>query len=148
MHSPLMKTIHHLARCSTQYRDHQLKGSGLTGYQAPYLPLICRKPGLTQDEIAQQLHVNRSSVTRQLTLLEQEGFITRQRSESDRRSIQIYPEQKLLDMMPTLKSIFHTFRSAITDQMTADEVHTLTTLLDKLSARAEQLMKDCEGDAQ
>lgn len=142
MQSPLMKRLHHIARCSTQYRDQMLKGSGLTGCQAPYLPVICNHPGLTQDELARKLHVNRSSVTRQLTSLEDGGFITRKRSEMDRRSIQIYPEQKLLDTMPTLRHIFRTFRENITDELTEDEIQTLGILLEKLSDRAERLMQE------
>ncbi|NLO86169.1 MAG: MarR family transcriptional regulator [Clostridiales bacterium] len=144
MQSRIMKHIHHISRCSTLYRDLQLKDSGLTGYQAPYLPIIYRNPGLTQDELAKKLHVNRSSVTRQLALLEEDGFVTRQRSHSDKRSIQVYPQEKLNAAMPELRKIFANFRAAITDQMTAQEVHTLTVLLEKLSQRAEELINECE----
>jgi len=71
----LMKNISTIARCATLYRDQQLTEIGLNGYQAPYVPEICAAPGIAQEQLAQQLHVNRSSVTRQLMLLEENGFI-------------------------------------------------------------------------
>lgn len=139
-----MKKIHIIARCSTLYRDRQLEGSGLTGYQAPYLPEIERNPGLTQEELAQKLHVNRSSVTRQLSLLEEEGFITRQRSEADRRTIQVFPTAKLTGILPRIRSIFGDFRTAATASLTAAEVETLSKLLDKVADNAELLVRESQ----
>lgn len=139
MQPKVIKQINIIARCSTLFRDFQLKGTGLSGYQAPYLPEISQNPGLTQEELAQRLHVNRSSVTRQLVLLEQEGFITRLRSKTDRRSIQVFPTQKLAEMLPRLRQINHAFRSGAAENLTAQEVVVLSSLLDKLAAGAEAL---------
>ncbi len=72
-------------------RDALIADCGLSGWQAPYIPEICAAPGITQDQLALRLHVNRSNVTRQLAMLEENGFVLRRRSESDRRAVEVYP---------------------------------------------------------
>ena len=82
MKQHLMRNINTISRCAALYRDAHLADCGLSGWQAPYIPEICAAPGITQDQLALRLHVNRSNVTRQLAMLEENGFVLRRRSES------------------------------------------------------------------
>ena len=66
MKQHLMRNINTISRCAALYRDAHLADCGLSGWQAPYIPEICAAPGITQDQLALRLHVNRSNVTRQL----------------------------------------------------------------------------------
>lgn len=128
-----------ISRCTSLYRDKKLSVCGISGYQAPYLPEICAHPGITQDQIAQNLHVNRSSVTRQLTLLEENGMIYRKRSVSDRRAVEVYPTQKGLDILPTVRETFCSWREELTADLTGEQKEMLEDLLDKLSRKAEEI---------
>lgn len=136
----LMRQINSIARCSMLYRDFQLRDTDISGYQSPYLPEIQRNPGQTQEELAQKLHVNRSTVTRHLTTLEQSGYITRTRSETDKRILQVYPTAKLTAMLPMLRHIFRNFRLGAAQALTAEEEALLGRLLDKLALGAEELV--------
>lgn len=139
MPRPLMRSISTIARCATLFRDENLACLGLNGYQAPYVPVICAEPGITQEQLAQRLHVNRSSVTRQLTLLEEGGFILRQRSEKDRRAMHVYPTQRMREALPEVLGTFVRWREALTEGLTQEELCTLETLLDRLAGRAEEI---------
>ena len=79
MKQHLMRNINTISRCAALYRDAHLADCGLSGWQAPYIPEICAAPGITQDQLALRLHVNRSNVTRQLAMLEENGFVLRRR---------------------------------------------------------------------
>lgn len=136
----LMRQIHLIARCSMLYRDSRLKNAGFSGSQSPYLPEIGRNPGLTQEELAQRLHVNRSTVARHMAALEKQGFLTRVRSETDRRVLQVYPTEKLTAMLPRLHGIFRAFRTGASENLTDEEEALLGRLLDKLAAGAEALV--------
>ena len=103
------------------------------------MPVICAEPGITQEQLAQRLHVNRSSVTRQLTLLEEGGFILRQRSEKDRRAMHVYPTQRMREALPEVLGTFARWRDALTEGLTQEELCTLETLLDRLAGRAEEI---------
>lgn len=135
----LMKNINIISRCATLYRDKALLACGLNGYQAPYVPELCRSPGIAQDQLAQRLHVNRSSVTRQLALLEENGFITRVRSQADSRAMEVYPTEKMQQALPLVQASFHAWRSMLTEDLTNEELETLEALLERLARKAEEL---------
>lgn len=137
MKRSLMRNLNIITRCATLYRDEALRDCGVTGYQTPYFPEICRNPGISQDQLAQSLHVNKSSVTRQLALLEENGFITRQRNESDRRAIEVYPTEKMLLTLPVVRESFKSWHEMITVGLTEEELHTLEDLAERLAQRAE-----------
>ncbi len=92
---------------------------------------------LTQEQLAQRLHVNRSSVTRQLTLLEKNGFITRQRSADDKRAVEVYPTEKMQRALPIVRDTFLRWRLALTEGLAAQELELLETLLERLACRAQ-----------
>lgn len=139
MSRPFTKSIAIIARCATLYRDNKLTDCGLNGVQAPYIPLIAQNPGITQDQIAQNLHVNRSNVTRQLALLEENGFITRKRSEVDRRAVEVYPTDKALEVLPYVRESFRNWREELTLNLTDRQIETLEELLDLVAQRAEEI---------
>lgn len=139
MKKHLMKNINTISRCATLYREEKLADCGINGYQAPYLPELCANPGITQEQLAQKLHVNRSSVTRQLTFLEKNGFVRRVRSESDHRAIEVYPTQKAEEALPLVWETFRSWREALTAELTWQQMDTLEELLDILARRAEEL---------
>lgn len=139
MKGNLVHNIGLIARCATLYRDARLGHLGISGYQASYVTQICRCPGISQDQLAQKLHVNRSSVTRQLALLEENGFITRCRSDSDRRILCVYPTEKMRQALPVVRECFHAWRSSLTEGLNEDEINTLESLLERLVERAEEL---------
>ena len=135
----LMKNINTIARCATLYRDQHLTEIGLNGYQAPYVPEICATPGITQEQLAQRLHVNRSSVTRQLMLLEENGFIYRRRSTDDRRAVEVYPTKKMEAALPIVRNTFLRWRTALTEGLIKEELELLETLIERLANRAQEI---------
>lgn len=135
-----MRYIHTIARCANLYHDEALQSAGLSPYQSAYIPVICVNPGITQDQIARQLHVNRSSVTRQLTALEESGFVTRRRSTDDRRAVEVYPTDKALAVLPAVREARRKWRSLLLEGMTDTEREALDQLLARLAERAESLI--------
>lgn len=139
MKQHLMRNINTISRCAALYRDTHLANCGLSGWQAPYLPEVCAAPGITQDQLALRLHVNRSNVTRQLAMLEENGFVTRRRSESDRRTVEVYPTQKAQDTLPAVRAVYRTWRETLFYDLSPEERDQLEALLDRLAHRAEDI---------
>ena len=113
MKQHLMRNINTISRCAALYRDAHLADCGLSGWQAPYIPEICAAPGITQDQLALRLHVNRSNVTRQLAMLEENGFVLRRRSESDRRAVEVYPTQKAEETLSAVRAVYRSSRDKL-----------------------------------
>ena len=135
-----MRNITTISRCAVLYRDQRLKQWDLTGWQAPYLPLVCENPGITQDQLALRLRVNPSNVTRQLTMLEQNGFITRRRSESDRRTVEVYPTEKAQQMLEPVREVFRAWREELFCGLEASERELLEELMERLARRSEAIL--------
>lgn len=135
-----MRYINTIARCANLYHDEALRSAGLSSYQSSYIPIVCARPGITQDQIARELHVNRSSVTRQMTALEESGFVTRRRSPDDRRAIEVYPTDKARAVLPAVREARKNWRSMLLEGMTDDEREALDELLARLADRAEAII--------
>lgn len=135
-----MRNINVISRCSALYQDAHLGDCGLSGWQARYLPEICHSPGITQDQLALRLHINRSNVTRQLTALEENGFVTRRRSESDRRAIEVYPTDKAVQALPVVHEVYRNWREQLFRDLSPEERDQLDRLLDRLARRAEEIL--------
>ena len=78
-------------------------------------------------------------MTRQLAMLEENGFITRCRSDSDRRLMQVYPTEKMKQALPVVRECFHSWRDSLTEGLSEEEISTLERLLTRLAERAEGL---------
>lgn len=135
-----MRYINTIARCANLYHDEALRSAGLSSYQSSYIPIVCAKPGITQDQIARELHVNRSSVTRQMTSLEENGFVTRRRSSDDRRAVEVYPTDKAQAVLPAVREARKNWRSLLLEGMTDEEREALDVLLARLADRAQSLV--------
>ena len=133
MKQHLMRNINTISRCAALYRDAHLADCGLSGWQAPYIPEICAAPGITQDQLALRLHVNRSNVTRQLAMLEENGC------ESDRRAVEVYPTQKAEETLSAVRAVYRSWREKLFYDLTSEERDRLESLLERLARRAEDI---------
>ena len=89
--SLFMRELDSIARCAAQYRAEQLAPLGLKSCHASYLLEICSCPGISQEQLARRTYFSKSSVARQLAVLEEAGFVRRVCSDSDRRVTRLYP---------------------------------------------------------
>ena len=96
----IAREINVLFRCGAQYRTEALAPMGLKACHASYLLEISAHPGISQDQLAQRILINKSNVARQVAVLEEEGYIRREPSPQDRRVMELYPTQKALVMKP------------------------------------------------
>ncbi len=132
----LMRYINIISRCGLLWRGDKLRGTGLKPGQAPYILALCHTPGLSQEQIARRVYIDKSNVTRHLGALEREGFVERRQSEADRRVTLVYPTQKAYDIHPYVRQITHEWNEYLTEGWTEEEVTALKTLLDRVSDRA------------
>ena len=92
--SEIIRNVTEIVRCTSQYRTEYLAPMGLKSCHASYLTEICANPGISQDKLASIICINKSNVARQAAILEEEGFITRIPSTTDKRIMQLFPPKK------------------------------------------------------
>ena len=144
MHS-FMRQISITYRCAMRYRERELADTGLAGCQTPYLTALYRRPGLTQEELAKDLNVNKSSVTRQLAVLEEQGYVRRESDPADKRSLLVFPTDKALELRDRLFRCYREWNEYLTQDLSEEEKATLSGLMVRIAAKAEAYVKGGDG---
>lgn len=93
-----------LARTVNRLWTEEFKQYDLSPAHAYLLRLILAEPGLLQRDIAAQLGLSKSTVTRFIDSLEQRGYLSRKFSNTDGRESTIYPARKALAIQKKLEA--------------------------------------------
>lgn len=131
-----------IGRCGTQFRSEKMALYGLKACHTSYLRNICDRPGISQDRLAQTIYFNKSNVARQCAILEEQGYITRQPSATDKRVLELYPTEKALALLPSIRFIEQEWDDLLTADLTPEEMDTVNSVLDKMKQKAGAWMED------
>lgn len=140
--SELTHNITDIARCAAQYRTEELAPLGLKACHGSYLSVICACPGITQDQLARRIFINKSNVARQLTILEEEGFVARRSCTEDKRAMRVYPTDKALEVLPKINAILVRWEEYLTQDLSEKEKILLTQMLCKMKLHAADWMEN------
>lgn len=136
-----MKNVDIVSHSATLFRDERFVDTPFCGYQSKYILEICRHPGITQEEIAKTLYVNKSNVARQVKVLQKQGYVIIEKKQGNKRANALYPTQSLLDYYPIIEGTHGEWRELLTADFTQDEKEELLRLTQKLSDKAEEIIK-------
>ena len=89
----IMKDITEITRISVQYRTDSFAPMGLKACHGSYLQEICARPGISQEQLAESICINKSNAARQAAALEEGGFINRCCCDKDKRIMRLYPTE-------------------------------------------------------
>ncbi|MGH1540222.1 MAG: MarR family winged helix-turn-helix transcriptional regulator [Arenicella sp.] len=95
-----------LSRLTTKVWKKAYSKLGLSPAHAYLLRLVIEQPGLVQRDIALELNLEKSTLTRFIDKLVEEGYLKRTSPESgNHREQAIFPTQKTQDIADSLQSI-------------------------------------------
>ena len=137
----LMHHVAEIARCAALFRQEELTPLGLKSCHSSYIAAICACPGITQDQLARRIFINKSNVARQLVILEEDGYVERRPSTEDKRAIQVFPTRKAIDTMPEIIRIFRVWESFVAQDLSEEERKSLAAILEKMKARSADWME-------
>ena len=136
----MFRLIHVINRCGGIYRADRLKDTELGPNHHRYLFSVCRHPGISQEELARRVYINKSNVTRHLTYLESCGYVERKQSEEDKRVTLVYPTEKANTILPTLREISHTWEDTVMEDFSEEEILLLKSMLTRISEKAASII--------
>ena len=138
----IMKDITEITRVSVQYRTDSFAPMGLKACHASYLTEICANPGISQDQLASRICINKSNVARQAAILEEDGFITRTPSSTDKRIMQLFPTEKTLELLPQISQVLVNLEYYLTGDLSEEEKNLLESLLSKTLEKASDWLEN------
>ena len=134
----LMRMINVLSRCYTMYRGDRLRDQELnTGFYNYVLPIHFH-PGMSQEQLARHVCLDKCNVTRHLAKLEESGYVERRPGEADKRVTLVYPTDKLEEMVPVIRGISEEWTDYLLEGLSEEEVEQLKTTLLKIARRAKE----------
>lgn len=136
--SQFSRDINTIDRYLRQHRREYMEPMGLKGIHARLFMLISRKPGCSQEQLARQMWFDKSTIARQLELLEDLGYVSRKPSQKDKRVLCVYPTEKMLAFHPELDEAMQTWERELLCDLTGEELAQLEKILGKIRDKIGQ----------
>lgn len=137
--SQILKDI---SRCGRLYREAELEPLGLSARHGLYLNEIGQCPGISQEQLAQRLSVNKSNVARQVAAMEEEGYIRRSACGKDKRVLRLELTEKGQALLPHIQKILDSWEELLVRSLTGSEQQILEILLQRLRSNARQALEE------
>ncbi len=134
-----------ISRCQAAYRKIMLDSELAPTYHA-YTLAICGKPGRSQDELAASLCINKSTIARGIEWLLENGYVKREPKPDDKRSLLIYPTEKMLEIYPKIKSIADSWNEILTSDISDEELEITYSVLIRMAEHAKNATIYAGGD--
>ena len=135
-----MRTINRLHRLQTVFRQERL-GADICAAHHVFVFTICAHPGLSQDEIARALYLNKSTVTRALSSLEERGLVRRELNPEDKRQTLVYPTEEMLNMLPEVRKIAADWNEIIESDIPEEELLVFYSVLLRMEKNAKRAIE-------
>lgn len=134
-----MKSMNVISRCQAIYRSAVLE-SELSPVHHSFILAICRAPGRSQDELARDLCLTKSTVTRALSFLEDGGYVLRKTNPDDKRETLVFPSEKMLSVHSEIRRIANEWNSGLTRDIGEEELAVFKSVLAKMEKNAKSLV--------
>lgn len=128
--------------------SHYLKPYGIGSGQYIFLINIDQHEGITQKELSKLIRIDKTTTTKALKKLEEEGYIYKVQDSEDKRYYRLYMTQKGKDFIPILKDILYNMTEKISAEMEVKEyekmISSLKLILDNVQKSVESLRTEEE----
>ena len=128
-------------RRTQMFYTEKLNKLGISSGQFMYIVCICENVGQTQDELSQQLMIDKSTVAKVLSQLETNGYITKAINSNDRRAFNISPTDKAFAIYPEILEIKDEWHCKMTENLSDIECDVFEKLMEKVM---ENTIKNCK----
>ena len=142
----IMRKINIISRCANAYRGDRLSSDKIHPLHHSFALCICKNPGISQDEIADRLCINKSNVTRALSTLEEQGLIYRENDINDKRILRVFPTNNMNLLLPEIKKTSKEWNEYLTEDLSESEIEVFQSVLERITVKAQKYMES-RGEA-
>jgi DNA-binding MarR family transcriptional regulator len=139
-----MKMLNNISRSQAIYRRSRICAEDLQSGHYAFVMAICREPGRSQEELARELCINKSTVARNLNCLEENGYISRVSLPHDKRQFSVFPTEKMLAVFPKIRDASLEWMTLLSEGIPQSELDIFDSVLDRMQARASKIIKQQE----
>ena len=133
------KYIAILSRQLNIYFTLELSETELNASELVYLAQLYAHDGLTQEEMAKELSVDKAATARVMQSMEKKNLIVRKTDEKDKRAKRVFLTEKATRFEDRIREIQKDWITYITQDMTMEESEKFYSQLIRMSERAKEL---------
>ena len=143
--SKFMKMLNNISRSQAIYRHSKIMADDLQSGHYAFVLAICREPGRSQEDLAHELCVNKSTVARNLNYLEERDYISRKLLPNDKRQFSVYPTEKMLAVFPQIQKASAEWMSLLSEGIPQEELEVFNSVLRRMQDKAGKIIEEQEG---
>ena len=128
-----------LMRQLNLFFGHELSDVEITASELMYLSQLYIRDGLTQEEMAAVITVDKAATTRTIQGMEKKGLVRREAHEENYRAKRVYLTDKAKNAEPRIRELQKKWVDFITQDMTQKEAEVFAAQLKKMSQRAKEI---------
>lgn len=136
-----MKTLNNISRSQAIYRHARISEKDLQSGHYAFVLAICRAPGRSQEELARELCLNKSTVARTLNVLEEKGYVLRTPLPHDKRLWSVEPTEKMLAVLPKVRRVSEEWMALLSEGIPEEELAVFDAVLLKMEQRAGEIIE-------
>lgn len=120
-------------RAARQALNKKLRPLGLTSVTGNVLLHVLRSEAAQQEQLAEQLDIDKAAVSRTVSKLEEQGYLRRETALEDKRVYRLLPTQAATALLPALKDAYDKMYRAAIKGVSEEEFAMLLALLRRVS---------------
>ena len=137
----IMKSLNYVSRSQAMFIADAFLRKGIVDISAAHWPLIwtiSREPGRSQEEIAHDICLDKSTVARSLVQLEERGYLVRLPKAEDKRCLLVFPTEKTYELLPALRTIVSDWYGHILDGVSDEDLEVFHSVLLRIEENARR----------
>ena len=129
---PISQILKDINRRGRLYREEHLAPLGINTRYAVYLREIAAEPGISQEQLARRICVNKSNVARNAAAMEEDGLIQRQSCGKDKRVLRLYLTEKAEALLPGINEVMDSWDALLVAGLTPQQQQLLAQLMSQM----------------
>lgn len=136
-----MKMLNNISRSQAIYRHNQVSAKDLQSSHYAFVLAICREPGRSQEDLAKELCVNKSTVARNINYLEEKGYVTRTSLPQDKRQFSVFPTEKAQRILPEIRKVSAEWMTLLSEGIPQSELDIFDAVLQQMQEKARMILE-------
>ena len=134
-----MKMLNNISRSQGAFRKSHVSDKNMNSGHYAFALAICHNPGRSQEELAKELCINKNTIARSLSVLEEKGYITRAPLPNDKRQFSVHPTEKMRAVLPEIKRASEEWMLLLSEGIPEEELAVFNSVLQRMQEKAREI---------
>ena len=139
-----MKMLNNISRSQAVFRHSRVSANDLQSSHYAFVLAVCREPGRSQEDLARELCVNKSTVARNINYLEEKGYVSRTPLPQDKRQFSVFPTEKAQAVLPEIRAASAEWMTLLSKGISQTELDTFHSVLKRMQETAREIIEQQE----